>query len=225
MALFKETSVVSDVTSQYVADDSPSQRSIGSGALAHRLEKDHLSQRPDGSVDIQRHVTSEKPSNGADSDTAYVAFARPSAENVDYYALDDARQSIDSHRSTVTSASWISKGHSSKPSPNDQLVTAILDGDVQGIRSIVRSRGDTLHSPFWIEITKSILPLHRAISGLHFHGSDAKLIATLETLIQLGCNVKAVDHTGNTAVHKVLQVCITCGGNLFIFMIDILVCI
>ena len=111
------------------------------------------------------------------------------------------RRSIDSR------SSWVSRGASDRSSPTDQLVAAILDGDVQGIRSIVRAKGDTLHSPYWADITKSILPLHRAISGLHFHGSETVLVSTIETLIQLGCNVKAVDHAGNTAVHKALQVC------------------
>jgi hypothetical protein len=111
------------------------------------------------------------------------------------------RHSVESH------SSWTSRGPSDRSSPSDQLVAAILEGDVQGIRTIVRSKGDTLHSPFWAEIAKSILPLHRAISGLHFHGSEGLLVSTVDALIQLGCNVKSVDHAGNTAVHKALQVC------------------
>lgn len=124
----------------------------------------------------------------------------------DLESYDGMRHSLDSHRSVATSVTWTTRGASDRPSPTDQLIAAILDGDTQGIRSIVRSKGDTLHSPFWIEVTKSILPLHRAISGLHFHGSDMRLVSTIETLIQLGCNVKTVDHVGNSAVHKALQV-------------------
>lgn len=126
--------------------------------------------------------------------------------DVDHESFDGMRRSIDSHRSVTTSASWATKGASDRPSPTDQLIAAILDGDIQGIRATVRSKGDTLHSPFWIDISKNILPLHRAISGLHFHGSETRLVSTIETLIQLGCNVKAVDHMGNTAVHKAIQV-------------------
>ena len=36
-----------------------------------------------------------------------------------------------------------------RSSPTDQLIAAILDGDVQGIRAVVRSKGDDLGSAFW----------------------------------------------------------------------------
>ena len=99
---------------------------------------------------------------------------------------------------------WTSFGTSSLSStPIDQLIAAILDGDVQGIRSVVRSRGDSLHSEFWAEIAHTVLPLHRAISGLHFHGNHKTLVQTLETLVQLGADVSAHDHTGNSLLHKV----------------------
>jgi ankyrin repeat protein len=52
-----------------------------------------------------------------------------------------------------------------------------------------------------------VLPLHRAISGLHFHGSEKLLVATIEALVQLGVDVAAVDHAGNSALHKAIQVC------------------
>eukprot|EP00602_Paraphysomonas_sp_CaronLab_P011333 CAMPEP_0185040624 /NCGR_PEP_ID=MMETSP1103-20130426/38887_1 /TAXON_ID=36769 /ORGANISM="Paraphysomonas bandaiensis, Strain Caron Lab Isolate" /LENGTH=1326 /DNA_ID=CAMNT_0027580001 /DNA_START=6 /DNA_END=3986 /DNA_ORIENTATION=+ len=91
--------------------------------------------------------------------------------------------------------------------PIDQLIAAILDGDVQGIRSIVRSRGDSLVSDFWRDSAHTVLPLHRAISGLHFHGNDKLLIQTTEALLQLGAEVNAQDHAGNSAVHKAIQVC------------------
>lgn len=91
--------------------------------------------------------------------------------------------------------------------PGDQLTAAILDGDVQGIRTVVRSRGDNLRAPFWFDLCKSILPLHRAISGLHFHGSEKLLVSTIETLAILGAEVSATDHAGNTPLHKALLVC------------------
>ena len=104
---------------------------------------------------------------------------------------------------------WSSVSSMVKPpiSPNDQLIAAILDGDVQGVRTIVRSRGDSLLSEYWRDLALSVLPLHRAISGLHFHGSDQKLIHTIETLVQLGASIDARDHAGNTVLHKAIQVC------------------
>jgi len=51
------------------------------------------------------------------------------------------------------------------------------------------------------------LPLHRAVSGLHFHGSERQLVATLEALIQLGADVTSKDQAGNTVLHKALQIC------------------
>jgi hypothetical protein len=94
-----------------------------------------------------------------------------------------------------------------RASPSDQLIAAILDGDVQGIRTVVRSKGDDLQSEFWKDLTRSILPLHRAISGLHFHGSEKLLIATIEVLLQLGADINAVDHAGNGVLHKSIQIC------------------
>jgi sulfur carrier protein ThiS len=94
-----------------------------------------------------------------------------------------------------------------RASPSDQLISAILDGDVQGIRTVVRSKGDDLTSEFWRDLARSILPLHRAISGLHFHGNVDYLIATIEVLIQLGADISAVDHAGNGVLHKAIQIC------------------
>lgn len=108
-----------------------------------------------------------------------------------------------SNRSGV--ASWSSPG--SKSSPSDQLIAAILDGDVQGIRSVVRSKGDDLNSDFWRDLSRSVLPLHRAVSGLHFHGNEKLLVGTIEALCQLGADVNSTDHAGNSVLHKALQVC------------------
>jgi ankyrin repeat protein len=105
----------------------------------------------------------------------------------------------------------IACGNRSSPSlrssPTDQLIAAILDGDVQGIRAVVRSKGEDLRSEFWRELTRSVFPLHRAVSGLHFHGSEKLLVATIETLAQLGADVNSCDHAGNSVLHKAIQVC------------------
>lgn len=94
-----------------------------------------------------------------------------------------------------------------RSSPTDQLVAAILDGDVQGVRAVVRSKGEDLNTPFWKDLARSVLPLHRAVSGLHFHGSERLLVATIEALTQLGADVNSTDQAGNTVLHKAIQVC------------------
>lgn len=55
---------------------------------------------------------------------------------------------------------------SSRSSHTDQLIAAILDGDIQGIRAVVRTKGEDLTSDYWRDVSRSILPLHRAISGI-----------------------------------------------------------
>ena len=95
----------------------------------------------------------------------------------------------------------------SKSSSAEQLIAAIFDGDIQGIRTIIRSRGDDLRSEFWKKEAKTIMPLHRAIAGLHFHGSEKTLLATLETLLHLQANIFATDNHGNTILHKAILIC------------------
>ncbi len=107
----------------------------------------------------------------------------------------------------------------SRSSPADQLIAAVLDGDVQAIRSVVHAAGmpnnrhrtnadsEDLKSEFWSDLCRSTLPVHRAISGLHFHGSEDLLVATIETLAALGADFTAVDHTGNSVLHKAIHVC------------------
>jgi hypothetical protein len=63
-----------------------------------------------------------------------------------------------------------------RSSPTDQLISAILDGDVKGIQAVVKAKGEDLNAGFWRDLTPSILPLHRCISGLHFHGSEKLLV-------------------------------------------------
>jgi len=89
----------------------------------------------------------------------------------------------------------------------DELVAAILDGDVQGLRTIVRARGGDLRSAFWKDLVPAVLPLHRAVAGLHFHGSESLLVSMLEALCSLGADINAADGTGNTCLHKAIQVC------------------
>ncbi|RYH13233.1 ankyrin repeat domain-containing protein [archaeon] len=110
-------------------------------------------------------------------------------------------------RTSASAASVPWNSPSQRASPTDQLIAAILDGDVQGIRSIVKGKGDDLQSSYWSSVSKSILPLHRALSGLHFHGKKTLLISALEVLLALKADILAVDHMGNNVLHKALQVC------------------
>ena len=64
-------------------------------------------------------------------------------------------------------------GNTKRTSPTDQIVSAVLDGDTEGIKAVVKSYGGgNLQSAFWKPISKAVLLLHRAVSGLHFHGSE-----------------------------------------------------
>jgi hypothetical protein len=72
---------------------------------------------------------------------------------------------------------------------------------------VVRSKGDDLRCAFWRDLARSMLPLHRAVSGLHFHGSEKLLIATIDTLAQLGADLDVEDHAGNSVLHKAVHVC------------------
>lgn len=121
-------------------------------------------------------------------------------ENKDFDRIYKAKSN-----SHMQSLPWSSP--SLRSSPTDQLIAAILDGDVQGIRAVVRAKGEDLTSEFWRDLSKSVLPLHRAVSGLHFHGSEKLLVSTIETLAQLGADVNATDHAGNSVLHKAIQVC------------------
>ena len=71
----------------------------------------------------------------------------------------------------------------------------------------VKSKGADLTSDFWRDLVPSILPLQRAVSGLHYHGSPKLLVGALEVLTQLGADPNAGDKMGNTAMHKAVTVC------------------
>ena len=71
----------------------------------------------------------------------------------------------------------------------------------------VRARGEDLTSLYWRDVLPSILPLHRAISGLNYHGSDVLVKTVVETLHCLGCAIDETDRAGCTALHRALTTC------------------
>jgi len=135
--------------------------------------------------------------------------ASSAKENVNLFSNLDSEGSARDSTGKAPTHSQKSLGASLvRTSPTDQLISAVLDGDSQGIRAVVKSSGSgSLTSDFWRNITASVLPLHRAISGLHFHGSESLLVSTLDTLLQLGADIQELDHSGNSAIHKAIQVC------------------
>jgi hypothetical protein len=95
----------------------------------------------------------------------------------------------------------------SQTSPVDHLIGAILEGDIQGIRTIIRNRGESLNSSYWQSVLKSLLPLHRAVASLHFHGDSELVISTIDELIHAGADINCRDVLGNTVLQKAIQTC------------------
>ena len=89
----------------------------------------------------------------------------------------------------------------------DQFIAAILDGDVQGMLCAVRSQGDDLSAPFWRSTVHSVQPLHRAVSGLQYHGNESLLVSMIKALVKIGADINAIDKAGNTPLHKAILVC------------------
>ena len=72
----------------------------------------------------------------------------------------------------------------------------LLDGPSQGALKLDLTR-DSLHD---------FLPLHRCVSGYHFHSSIDRVVACVECLSSHGADINSTDQAGNTVLHKVLQV-------------------
>ena len=144
----------------------------------------------------------ETPSGSGHGDSGHRSVSRS--------RRSQAEVSPDTVGSAITTSTTTNTDPPSLPplsTSTDLLIAAILDGDVQGIRTVIRSRGSNLLSSYWRDASSSLLPLHRAVSGLHFHGNERQLIASLESLIQLGADVHLLDDDQNTVLQKALCVC------------------
>ena len=86
-----------------------------------------------------------------------------------------------------------------------------IEGDAQGVVRVLDASGiKSLRDELCQdgrENAMTMLPLHRAVSGFHFHGNHKLLLKTLAVLIEYGADVTAVDHCGNSVLHKAIQVC------------------
>jgi hypothetical protein len=92
-----------------------------------------------------------------------------------------------------------------KSTPTEQLLAAIGDGDIKGIKAVVKSKGDCLTSKYWRDIGSSILPLHKAISSLHHSGEVLQAIT--ETLYDIGCDINECDAQGCSPLHRAITLC------------------
>lgn len=84
----------------------------------------------------------------------------------------------------------------------------LAEGDANELISVLDAAGiNSLQMSALRPKNGKLLPLHRAVSGFHFHGNQRLLLKTLAVLIERGADMAAVDHYGNTVLHKAIQVC------------------
>jgi hypothetical protein len=95
----------------------------------------------------------------------------------------------------------------------DNIVTAAIEGDARELSRQLSGSGELSHDGRAVDVSRlrcgalPLLTLHRSVSGFHFHGSQRLLIQTLRVLLEHNADINGCDHNGNTALHKVLQVC------------------
>ena len=89
-----------------------------------------------------------------------------------------------------------------------EVVQAALEGDADRIVGLLQSTGvrNMQQSLRESGVGPGFLPLHKAISGFHFHGSKRLTARVLQVLVDHGADVNTQDESGGTALHKVLQV-------------------
>lgn len=92
-----------------------------------------------------------------------------------------------------------------KSTPTEQLLAAISDGDIKGIKAVVKIKGVDLASRYWRDLSSSMLPLHRALNSLYHSGEI--LVAVAATLCDMRCDVNGCDAKGYSPLHKAITLC------------------
>jgi ankyrin repeat protein len=112
---------------------------------------------------------------------------------------------------------WIAPPDTDSSELCENIMNAAIEGDAKELLKVLRGAGiDSIQAAAASDASgsgsgnsplSSMLPLHRAVSGFHFHGNQRLLLKTLGVLIEHGADVGAVDHCGNSVLHKAIQVC------------------
>ena len=87
------------------------------------------------------------------------------------------------------------------------ILNAALKGDAQALHSLVTGPGhERIVASLCKQGSKDFLPLHRCVSGYHFHASIDRVVKCIELLVTNGADIDATDQAGNSVLHKVIQV-------------------
>lgn len=105
-------------------------------------------------------------------------------------------------RAKLRAAQFNGRPPSLQSTPTEQLLAAIGDGDVKGVKAVVKVKGEDLTSKYWRDLGSSILPLHKAINSLHHSGQVLQVIAG--TLCDMGCNINECDVKGCSPLHRAI---------------------
>uniref|UniRef100_A0A6U4EIJ7 Uncharacterized protein n=1 Tax=Phaeomonas parva TaxID=124430 RepID=A0A6U4EIJ7_9STRA len=89
----------------------------------------------------------------------------------------------------------------------ERVSAATIEGNSIALSKILHKAGIRSLKEDCASLRSSLLPLHRAVSGFHFHGNKRLLVSTLVTLLNYGADIAQCDHYGNTITAKAIQTC------------------
>jgi len=89
----------------------------------------------------------------------------------------------------------------------ERVSAAAIEGNSIALSKILHEAGIHSMKDDCNCLRSTLLPLHRAVSGFHFHGNKRLLMNTLGTLLNFGADVEQRDHYGNTITAKAIQTC------------------